>query len=88
MKGKCDRYYNSGNIKVAQGVSGEVIAKGSLERHISYLLKGTKHGFQNIGAHSIEKVHLNVSSSRIRFEIRTLQAQNDGKVHHLYSYEQ
>ena len=92
MKGKCDRYYNSkcnkGNVNVAQGVSGEVIAKGSLETHIAHLLKGTKHGFQNIGSCSIEKVHLNVSRGRIRFEIRTLQSQNDGKVHHLYSFEQ
>ena len=49
-----DRYlHQKSKIKVAQGVSGEVVGKGSLERHLGYLLTGIKHGFQNLGARSI-----------------------------------
>ena len=49
-----DRYlHQKSKIKVAQGVSGEVVGKGNLERHLGYLLTGTKHGFQNLGSTSI-----------------------------------
>ena len=52
-----DRYmYDSKSVKVAQGVSGEVVGKGSITRHIPYLIGGVKSGFQNLGFNSIEKI--------------------------------
>ena len=85
---KCDRYFiNKSNIKVAQGVSGEVVGKGSLQKHVTYLIKGVKHGFQNLGSQDIKQLQDKIDSGNIRGEFRTQQSQNDGKIHNLYSYQ-
>ena len=84
---KCDRYFiNKSSIKVAQGVSGEVIGKGSLEKHLNYLVKGVKHGFQNLGSQNIDIIHKKINDSELCLEIRTAPAQNEAGIHNLYSY--
>jgi IMP dehydrogenase len=84
---KCDRYLiNKSSIKVAQGVSGEVVGKGSLEKHLNYLVKGVKHGFQNLGSQNIDIIHKKINDGEIGLEIRTAPAQNEAGIHNLYSY--
>ena len=86
---KCDRYLiNKSSIKVAQGVSGEVIGKGTLERHLNYIIKGVKHGFQNLGCNSINILHRKIDEDGLFIEIRTAPAQHEAGVHHLYSYNE
>ncbi len=75
------------SVKVAQGVAGEVVSRGSLRKHIPYLIQSVKHGFQNIGIKSISDLHKQMMTNNIRFEIRTLPAQQEGNIHHLYNYE-
>jgi IMP dehydrogenase len=75
------------NVKVAQGVSGAVVDKGSLKRYIPYLLQGAKHGLQDIGAASLTEIHDMLYDGRLRLELRSPAAQREGGVHGLYSYE-
>merc|ERR1719401_876323 len=56
-KGSDDRYFGSySTVKVAQGVSGSVQDKGSVRAYIPYLVQGVKHGMQDIGAISADKL--------------------------------
>ena len=75
------------NVLVSQGVTGKVVAKGSIKDIIPILTKSIKHGFQDIGVISIFALHNHLYKERIRFEIRSMQSQYDGRVHGLYSHE-
>jgi IMP dehydrogenase len=86
--GGAKRYFaDREKIKVAQGVSGSVIDKGSLFNYIPYLLQGLRQGMQDIGCQTIPRLHETLDSGELRFERRTHAAQAEGDVHHLYSYE-
>ena len=83
-----ERYLCSSNkILVPQGVTGTVVTKGSIKETIPYIEKGILHGFQDIGVKNIEELHNKLYLGEIRYEIRSLQSQLDGRVHDLYSHE-
>ena len=75
------------NIMVSQGVTGKVVAKGSIKYIIPILTKAMKHGFQDIGYQTISNIHSALYKETLRFEIRSSRAQYEGNVHGLYSYE-
>lgn len=83
-----ERYLSTTNekIKVAQGVSATVPEKGSLHCLIPLMNIAVKHGFQNLGVRIIRDLHLDVYNGLIRFEKRTVSAQNEGNVHSLFRY--
>lgn len=82
------RYFSDKEkIKVAQGVSGSVVDKGSLQSYLPYLIQGMRQGLQDIGNRSIPDLHNALYKGDLRFELRTHAAQAEGDVHHLYSYE-
>ena len=85
-KGSGSRYF-SDTIKVAQGVSGTVVDKGSIRRFVPYLLQGVKHGLQDLGVRSVSQLHEYTRTGLNRFEVRTHAAQREGGVHNLHSYE-
>jgi IMP dehydrogenase len=85
--GGSKRYFaEEAKIKVAQGVTGAVVDKGSLSDFVPYLLQGLKHSFQDMGVRDISSLHENLYKGILRFEIRSASAQKEGHVHDMYSY--
>lgn len=87
--GGTNRYFaEESKVIVAQGVSGAVIDKGSLNDYIPYLLQGLKHSFQDMGIRNLTNLHESLNSGELRFEIRSPMAQREGHVHDMYSYKE
>ncbi|CAG9761575.1 unnamed protein product [Ceutorhynchus assimilis] len=83
------RYFHTegDQLKVAQGVSGSIVDKGSVLTYVPYLITGIKHGCQDIGARSLKQLSKMMSLEQLRFELRSHSAQQEGSVHSLFSYE-
>ena len=89
QKGGGKRYFSEDEkIRVAQGVSGSVVDKGSLFDYVPYLIQGLKHAFQDMGKRSIRKLHEALYNEELRFEGRSMSAQIEGGVHDMHSYKQ
>jgi len=87
-KGSSNRYFGDlAKVRVAQGVSGAVVDKGSLHRYVPYLIQGVKHGLQDMGTKSLEILQKDSASGKLRFELRTHAAQREGGIHNLHSYD-
>ena len=87
--GGAKRYFSEQDrIKVAQGVSGAVVDKGSLLQFIPYLKQGLRHSMQDLGCRGLEALHKALYAGALRFEERSVSAQREGGVHSLYAYEE
>ncbi|XP_046465052.1 inosine-5'-monophosphate dehydrogenase-like [Neodiprion pinetum] len=84
-----DRYFHNemDKLKVAQGVSGSIVDKGTVLKFLPYLQCGIRHGCHDIGAKSVSTLHHMIHSEEVKFERRTQSAQLEGNVHSLFSYE-
>jgi len=88
-KGGGKRYFaEADRIRVAQGVSGTVVDKGSLVDYIPYILQGLRHSLQDMGCRDVKTLHERLASGDLRFERRTAAAQIEGGVHGLHSFQE
>lgn len=83
------RYYHNemDKMRVAQGVSGNIVDKGSVLRFLPYLECGLQHSCQDLGASSLDHLKQMIYNNELRFMKRTHSAQLEGNVHGLFSYE-
>lgn len=87
-KGSDQRYLgDTAKLKIAQGVVGAVVDKGSILRLLPYTMQAVKQGFQDLGATSLQSAHDLLRSKTLRLEVRTGAAQVEGGIHGLDSYE-
>ena len=87
-RGGQQRYFTEeSQIRVAEGVSGAVVDKGSLTNYVPYLMQGLRRSLQDIGCRTVADLHKALYSGRLRFEARTTSAQREGSVHGLHSYK-
>ncbi|MHC5033607.1 MAG: IMP dehydrogenase [Planctomycetota bacterium] len=75
-------------IKVAQGVSGTVVDKGSVVDYVPYLLQGLRHALQDVGCASLRQLHEAAEAGEVRFEQRTPSARVEGAVHGLHTFQE
>jgi IMP dehydrogenase len=90
MQARGARRYMEGEeaIRVAQGVSGTVVDKGSVVDYVPYLMQGLRHALQDVGCGSVPELHEAVEAGRVRFEKRTVSARIEGGVHGLHSFQE
>lgn len=80
-EGSLQRYHQteSDKIRIAQGVSGSIVDKGSIHRYLPYLITGIRLGCQDIGARSLTKLREMTYSGEARFTKRSQAAVVEGK---------
>ena len=75
-------------VRVAQGVSGTVVDKGSVVDYVLYLLQGLRHALQDVGCGSVRDLQEALAAGTLRFEQRSTSARIEGGVHSLHSFQE
>ena len=78
--------YEIDQVKIAQGVSGTVTAKGSVHKYIPYLMQHIKHSMQYLGYDSMIHLHAALYAGYLLMEVRSMNAVAQGGVHGLHQY--
>ena len=88
-KGGAKRYlYDDNVVKVAQGVSGMVVDKGSMLDLIPYIVQSVRQSLQDLGRRNLSELQEAIYSGALRYARRTPSAQREGFGHSLMAYEE
>ncbi|MBI4605014.1 MAG: IMP dehydrogenase [Planctomycetes bacterium] len=88
-RGGGKRYlYADRGIRVAQGVSGYVVDKGSMLDLVAYIVQSLRQSLQDFGCRSLAQLHQVLESGSLRYERRSSSAQREGAVHSLFTHEE
>ena len=90
MEARGIRRYMEGEepIRVAQGVSGTVVDKGSIVNYVPYLMQGVKHALQDVGCGSVSQLQREVAEGKVCFEKRSVSSRIEGGVHSLHTFQE
>lgn len=87
-KGSESRYHSdTQSMKIAQGVAGTVLSKGSVAKFVPYMMQAVRQGFQDMGAHDLPDAHSMMAKGSIFLETRSGAAQTEGSIHDMHSFE-
>ncbi len=64
-----------------------VVDKGSCHTLVAYHVQGVKHGMQDVGNTSLEKLHQQLYDGELRMEVRSGAAIKEGNVHDLITFQ-
>merc|ERR1719506_2581721 len=82
QKRSASRYFGEKQaVKVAQGVSGAVVDKGSVRDLLEHVTAGVKKGCQEAGHATISAAHKGLVDKTTRFELRTSASIYEAGVH-------
>lgn len=88
-RGGGKRYgYSDREVKVAQGVSGLVVDKGSMFDLVPYIVQSLRQSLQDVGVRSITAFHDAIANNEVFYEQRSASAQREGSVHSLLAYQE
>jgi IMP dehydrogenase len=82
QKRSASRYFGEKqNVKVAQGVSGAVVDKGSVRDLLEHMSAGVRKGCQEAGHADVAAVHKGLVDKTTRFDLRTSASIYEAGVH-------
>lgn len=82
QKKSASRYFGEKQqVKVAQGVSGAVVDKGSVRDLLDHISAGVRKGLQEAGCANVAAVHKGMVDQTTRFELRTSASIYESGVH-------
>jgi len=82
QKRSASRYFGEKQqVKVAQGVSGAVVDKGSVRDLLEHMSAGVRKGCQEAGCISVAAVHKGMVEGNTRFELRSSASIYEAGVH-------
>ncbi|XP_055388961.1 LOW QUALITY PROTEIN: inosine-5'-monophosphate dehydrogenase-like [Condylostylus longicornis] len=79
----CRYFAEHSSVKVAQGVSGAVVDKGSIKALVPHVMQGVRHGMQDLGCRNIPDLHSKLYNGLLTMDVRSGAAQKEGGIHDL-----
>mmetsp|Transcript_1835 Transcript_1835/g.2907 ORF Transcript_1835/g.2907 Transcript_1835/m.2907 type:complete len:506 (-) Transcript_1835:140-1657(-) len=76
------------STRSAGRVTGAIADRGPLSSYVPFICQSIRHGLQDMGTKSVEIMHNELYSGKLRFELRSASAQKEGGIHDLHSYTQ